>query len=214
MGRVKVQNSDGGKTAEGFAHENNDCTVRALANSTGLSYKASHEIARKAGRRNGSGMTTEKLRKMMGLLQNYTVTEVTVPAPTVVPGVRFLRRSLRRTKRLGGISVNEFLWRLPKQGAFYLCCTTHAFAVVDGVLRDPREMSRAKMLLAFKIESKFDAVAAPAPVQVKTETPERLAEMEEMKRKIARLEEMAAMKKRIAELEKQLPKAMSAAAGR
>ena len=43
--RMRVQDSDGGKIAEGFVYEDKDCTVRALANSTGLSYKESHHIA-------------------------------------------------------------------------------------------------------------------------------------------------------------------------
>lgn len=216
-----MQNSDGGKTAEGFSHETNDCTVRALANSTGLSYKESHRLTAIAGRKPHHGMDKTKLDKLMVELAKggrYTVNELLVPQATVVPG-RFVSRgygSIRRVRRqrVGGISVNEFLWRLPKTGTFYLCCTTHAFAVVDGVLRDPRQLSRAKMASAWQITQVYpQTLPVPAPVAPVVDTA-RLAEMEEMKRKIARLEEMVAMKKRIAELEKQMgPKAFAAAAG-
>jgi hypothetical protein len=226
MSRVKVLNSDGGKTAEGFAYETNDCTVRALANATGLSYKNAHKYCALAGRKQGQGMDQTQIRRVMELIRQdgvYEIKELLVPQPSFIPGMSIVnsftrrRRNIRRAKRVGGITVNEFLWRLPKQGQFYLCCTSHAFAVADGVLRDPRQMSRAKMMCAFEIKTIDQRVPAPAlaPKVVPPQTPERLAEMEEMKKKIARLEEMAAMKKRIAELEKQLgtPKTMSAAAG-
>jgi len=53
---------------------------------------------------------------------------------------------------------------LPKKGRFYLCCTTHAFAVVDGVVYDNlyRPKSRARMAHAFEITT----VAKDAPLQI------------------------------------------------
>lgn len=200
---IKIQNSDGGKIAEGFAHETNDCTVRTLSNSTGLPYKESHRLAKIAGRFNGHGMKKTQIDVMLSELAkggHWTIREIPVPQPSVTSHWYDSVRGFRRTRRqrVGGITKGDFLRRLPKTGNFYCASTSHAFAVVDGILKDHREAGRCKMVAAWEIIPVYPQFA-PVPV----ETPERLAEMEEMKRKITRLEEMAAMKKRIAELEKQ-----------
>src|SRR5512143_1491954 len=55
MAFVKVERLDG------FSHESNDCTVRALASACGLSYADAHLIAKEMGREVGKGFWMEKL---------------------------------------------------------------------------------------------------------------------------------------------------------
>ncbi len=43
---IKLNATDGGKVAAGFEHEYNDCAVRALAVSTGISYGDAHDMLR------------------------------------------------------------------------------------------------------------------------------------------------------------------------
>jgi hypothetical protein len=237
---IKVQRSDGGKVAEGFAYETNDCTVRTLANTTGLSYKESHRLAKLAGRRDHSGMDKIKLTRLFAELVKggrYEVKELPVPQVSFVGGglklTRFGGLVRARRQRVGGTSVAQFVRTLPKKGSFYLACSTHAFAIVDGVLRDGRLMGRGKMFAAWQITQVYPQAAPQVPEgervehkslpagkpfhveQMDAADAARRAEMEEMKRKIARLEEMKRMKERIALLERQLgvQKAQGATAG-
>lgn len=45
--------TDGGRAAEGFTNEKLDCTVRAVALTRRMSYKAAHELMEAAGRKAG-----------------------------------------------------------------------------------------------------------------------------------------------------------------
>src|SRR5271156_2691424 len=108
---IRVQNSDGGKVAEGFAFETNDCTVRALANASGLSYKEAHRIAKASGRHAHRGLKHSEVRNMLTVELTkggrYEVVEIPVPQATIVclPQTSFRFR----LQRVGGMSVANFL---------------------------------------------------------------------------------------------------------
>src|SRR5260370_27733350 len=97
------QQSDAGRK---FTHpgEHNDCTVVALANAAGISYKDAHEFAAQVGRRPRHGMKTKTQVKEM--LRNVdisgiaTTRQLTVPEP-VRSGYRFNGYFSRRVPRQG-----------------------------------------------------------------------------------------------------------------
>lgn len=146
--------------------ETRDCTVCALANAAGISYPDAHKFAKDAGRRPRRGMKREAIKTLMrnvDISGVATTRELTVLAPTR-PQV-YTGYSFRRSTRRQGISVESFIRTLPKRGRFYLACTSHAFAYVNGVVVDnlSRPMSRATMYLAYEIIPK--AEVKPAVVE-------------------------------------------------
>lgn len=133
--------------------ETNDCTVVALAHSAGISYEDAHEFARQAGRKPRHGMKPDAVKTM---LRNVDIGGVATTRQMIVPQPtrpnQFNGYFYHRT-RLRGVSVTSFIRTLPKRGRFYLACTSHAFAYVDGVVIDNlrRPRSRATMYLAYEI---------------------------------------------------------------
>lgn len=172
---MKLVTSDAGRVREGFAGETNDCAVVALAHAAGIPYRDAHAAYAQAGRRPRRG--TKKFLLLRGIqyaLENRGMTVKPLPVP-LTSFVRedvvlrsFYTRSgrvarVRRTRRVGGVTVAQFLRTLPKRGRFFLGSTTHAFAVVDGVRYDnqSRPVMRAKMSVAYEI--------TPAPKSTGTE---------------------------------------------
>lgn len=108
-------------------------------------------------------MRTSQVHDMIGLAQREGKIEarvIPVAMPTRVNTGVIARYSpatgewMRfRRQRRKGMTVASFVRTLPKKGRFYLGCTTHAFAVVDGVVLDNlyRPKMRATMYMAYEI---------------------------------------------------------------
>lgn len=92
--------------------EHNDCTVRALANATGLSYHDAYTLAADAGRKPGRGIHSKVLI-----------------ARAKLRGLRF------RKLRFGQRTVARFIREYPR-GRFYVHVYAHAFAIVNGDVSD------------------------------------------------------------------------------
>jgi len=163
---MRAIQSDAGRSKT-HPNETNDCAVVAFAHSTGIPYDQAHRLLASAGRRPRCGTRTSMMTSAlnagvrMGL---FTFKHMDVPSsfkPVVSTSVWGVRHVGYR--RSGGRTVADFVRSLPKKGRFYLCCTTHAFAVVDGVVYDNlhRPKSRARMVHAFEITTV--ANAAPLP---------------------------------------------------
>lgn len=139
-----------GATKDRFSDEHNDCSVVALANVMGIPYTESHERLRMKGRRRRHGtrfsIAVEALRQ---LKSEGKVTEIVERGDIVA---RY-QSNMQFYSRLHFPTVAEYLRRLPKTGRFYLACTTHAFAYVDGVLYDNIEggKMRARMKRAIEV---------------------------------------------------------------
>lgn len=102
-------------------HKRN-CTVIALAATTGLSYDVAHSIAEAAGRKKNKGFKSEKLIKFFSKKQGST--------------------QFRKVKR-SAITVQKFCKNYPT-GRYYVRKRGHAYAIVDGIVIDqtkpkPRE---------------------------------------------------------------------------
>lgn len=163
---------------ESHPYERNDCTVVALAHAADIPYAEAHKLAASAGRRIKHGMRRDAIKTMLRNLDisgMATVRQLPLEEPVRKSVHRIATQSpwgvFRRTRRprRTGVTVAQFIRTLPCRGRFYLNCTTHAFAYVDGVVMDnlERPLTRAVMFLAYEITPKVAQVLpvpAPAPI--------------------------------------------------
>jgi len=136
-------------------HETRDCTVVALAHVLGVPYSEAHKIMAAAGRRPRKGMTHYAIEAALNTLkQNGTIADVigkpfTTTRPVVLVGSAAIAyRMYGRRPRRTGTTVAQALCSLPRTGRFYLACTTHAFAYVDGKLLDNLNKSKMRALMS------------------------------------------------------------------
>ena len=112
-----------------FVNEHNDCSVRALANCTGISYSESHEIHKSNGRKNRQGTN------WMPLMNSYQKAHLDIKG---IYGSSYISSLAARTteiKKSAGMTVKSFLKNHPK-GKYVVIIARHAFAVVDGGIID------------------------------------------------------------------------------
>jgi hypothetical protein len=164
------------KTSVGVAKdkilgETNDCGVIGLANATGLSYVDIHSRLRAKGRRNRRGT---KVHMVSAVLADLKAEGIVTEFKSVLigSGVSYMLRAQRQT-------VAGFLRTLPRTGRFFLCCTTHAFAYVNGEMFDNIQggKQRARMQVALQVTMAGQVAPPPAVVapQPKPEGPRRSA---------------------------------------
>ena len=113
---TRVYSDAGRSAADKSRSDTNSCTVNALANTTGWEWNLCHDIAAESGRKRGKGHDPVKLLKHAG---HYGVKS----------------RCLTRIKRSNSWTVQKFIKKNPT-GKFYVCSSRHAFAIVDGVVKD------------------------------------------------------------------------------
>jgi hypothetical protein len=124
--------------------ENRDCTVRALANSTGLLYGNAHNILKRHGRTDKRGCThyvwhDAYISNGMSLVGVYGTTH----------GARSLARKLSVVAQ-DGITLGRMLPTL-KQGSYIVIITGHALAVVDGGVVDMNlNRSNSRVIAVYK----------------------------------------------------------------
>lgn len=173
-----TKQSDAGRNAN-WPHEHNDCTVVALSHAVNIPYDEAHKLAQDAGRRYRHGMKPKVVVTMLGLVfasgkAQFRKLDVIEPTRDLNPNLPSVQayRMYGRLPRRKGITVAAFLRTLPKRGRFYLTCTTHAFAYVDGVVVDNlgRPMTRATMKMAYEV-----LPFAPAPVDAPPAAPTQAA---------------------------------------
>lgn len=112
-----------------FANEHNDCSVRALANCTGISYSESHAVHKNYGRINRKGTN------WIPLLNSYQKIHLRIKG---IYGSSYMSSLASRTTGLqtsSGMTVKSFLKKHPK-GKYVVLIARHAFAVVDGGIID------------------------------------------------------------------------------
>lgn len=116
-------------TKDESSNEHNDCSVRALANCTGISYSESHAIHKNYGRK------TRKGTNWIPLLNSYQKVHLRIKG---IYGSSYLSSLASRTTGLqtnSGMTVKSFLKNHPK-GKYVVIIARHAFAVVDGGIID------------------------------------------------------------------------------
>ena len=117
------------KGVERFANEENDCTVRALANAAGLPYQLAHKILAKAGRQQGRGMFTKDWHPVYTRL-GFKLQSI----HGTTRGARFMAH-MTGVAAQQGITLSKLLPRL-RQGRYAVKVSGHIFAVVDGKVLD------------------------------------------------------------------------------
>jgi hypothetical protein len=133
--------------------ERNDCVVRAMASTFGLSYDSAHKfVADEFERepRKGTFGTAVKLKcrvhEVMGI--KYTIIPIT---DLLYPGSDIHQK---KGGRPVSIPLRLFLERFPK-GKYFVIKKGHAFSVIDGVVignSDEGERLKSKILFALKVE--------------------------------------------------------------
>jgi hypothetical protein len=118
------------KGVERFEHESNDCTVRALANATGMPYKLAHRImAQRASRKVGKGVMASDWHPVY---ESFGVKLQSIHGST--NGALYLAH-LTGKARQAGITLERLLPRLGS-GRYIIKVRGHVLAVVDGKVLD------------------------------------------------------------------------------
>lgn len=121
------------------------CTINALSVSAGIPFETAQQIGAKAGRKRNRGFFGKKL---LPVAKRYGVT---------YRKLRFKRMTLQR-----------FIRTYPT-GKYYVETTSHAFAVIDGVVNDWRENKAGCVLVeAFRVTS---LGTNGRPIKLKKEKP-------------------------------------------
>jgi hypothetical protein len=122
-GKVQIMTPDGRVN-----EERSDCTVCALANTTGIDYSDARRIAWMAGRKNGKGFSTVTLIAYASTNHKMNFSEV-----------KFTELFSKPT-----MSVKRFIRKFPK-GNFLVRVRGHAFSIKDGIVFDsftPKALKR------------------------------------------------------------------------
>lgn len=116
--------TDGGRGEAGFV-EKNDCTVRAIAATTDMTYLQAHELLKYCGRRD------RRRFKFVSWICSVRNINGRVPVPVTVS--------------IGAKTTGQFL-KMKMSGRFIVRTRGHVFAVIDGVIHDEgRFIPRARV---------------------------------------------------------------------
>lgn len=110
---------------EDYRKERNDCTVRALANSTNTPYGTAHYYLQCFGRKHRKGFAIQThLRDVRTNYHNFTFKEL-----TLINKMWF--------ERGPKMTIRKFLEKFAEPNKSYICVVTrHAFAIVKGLVYD------------------------------------------------------------------------------
>jgi hypothetical protein len=126
---------------EAYAHEHNDCTVRAIKHLTGVPYSDAHTMCARLGRRPRKGLNTVQLNALVDQPHVY--------------GYKVTRVCLTMFSRTLGRVMSSCL-----KGRYLIIKTGHAIACIDGVLHDSGTSgpgSRVLMVFKFTPSSEWEA---------------------------------------------------------
>jgi hypothetical protein len=134
------------KGVERFQGEENDCTVRALANVLGMPYKLSHGILAKAGRKPRHGMVVSDWQPVY---ERLGLKLLSVHGNT--KGARFVSHKYN-IERQAGITLEKMLPRL-QHGRYVLKVRGHVLAVVEGKVLDyGHNLAGTRVAAVYKLE--------------------------------------------------------------
>lgn len=123
---VKGQACDAGRIENGYAHEKNDCTVRAYAVAAEIDYKVAHVELFLAGRKVKKGFVVEK----------------------------FYTEKFGKPMGRPNMSVGKFVSLIAGSGNWIIKIRGHVFAVKEGVIYDinPAWNLNRHVLMAWKVK--------------------------------------------------------------
>jgi hypothetical protein len=131
---IRWEYNDGGRAAAGFKGSAGDCAVRAVAITTGLAYKEIYDRINDLAKRERTGK-----RKRTVSNARTGVHRVTMHRLLDEMGAAWVP-----TMGIGtGCTVHVAQNELPSSGRLILNLSRHFAAVIDGVLHDTHDCSRA-----------------------------------------------------------------------
>jgi hypothetical protein len=133
MSAIPFVKDDGGRKATGFSGQTGDCTCRAIAIVTGMSYEQVYaELKEIALTERRSKRRKKRSHPRTGMFKATTRRYLTSLGLRWVP-----------TMQIGqGCTVHLRRDELPQKGRLVLSLSKHAAAVIDGVLHDTYDCSR------------------------------------------------------------------------
>ena len=128
-------------------NEAKDCTVRALANATGMPYKDAHALLKKVGRKDKEGA---RLSVVLDAFEELSIEPVYISASTKEG--RYLCRHYNWYNPNKGMSLGKAVKSFTK-GKYIALVNCHVVALVDGHLIDTFDNPGKQYLRAlFKVE--------------------------------------------------------------
>ena len=126
---VWFERTDAGRALSKRPHSKNDCTVRALATVTGLSFDAAYNLLSLEGRESHRGFNFRKWADSGPTVNGYRLTWIPFPA----------------VKGKSRMNPAKFAALYP-HGRFIARTAKHVFAIVDGVCYDQSSPSPARCI--------------------------------------------------------------------
>lgn len=141
---INLTVTDGGKIAEGFNNETNDCAVRALAIATQTPYAEVHKNLKAKGRRDRRGTKLAWITEAVKQLAPGS--EEIVPSSISSCGSRF---------RISYPNLSDTL-RKYREGRYVIVVTGHAIAVIDGIVHDSGQIKggRSRVRRIYRVAAK------------------------------------------------------------
>ena len=127
------------KTSKVANKENNDCVVKAVAASTGVTYDTAHTFVKETfNREDRKGVLGKELVENMSKLSEVGIAKIgtkdvsfeVMPKQAITNMYKLYGELIHRQK-----TVKSFMESYPK-GSYIVTVAKHAFAVVDGVMID------------------------------------------------------------------------------
>ena len=132
-------------------NETNDCTVRALANATGMPYKDAHALLKKAGRKEKEGVS---LPVVLNAFEDLAIKPVYISSNT--KDGRYLCRYYGCANPYQGMSLGKAVKTFTK-GKYIALVNCHVVALVDGHLIDTFDNPGKQYLRAlFEVQETFE----------------------------------------------------------
>lgn len=130
--------NDAGRSKSKRPKQRADCTVRALAICTGLSYDDAFDILKEGGRKNGCGFDLEKYLRRTPVRKPYRPLYL-VPHTDLLVGDTLYYFQAHKIGREPGAKrlyrISDFV-KDHRQGQLIAATAKHIFAVVNGVVQD------------------------------------------------------------------------------
>lgn len=121
----------------GYAHETQDCAVRAMANAFGVPYAYAHQVFEAAGRKSSRPTSVKVIKNIV--TQEHGGKK----------GIHMDRIGRGAGQRQ--VTISTFC-RFHPTGTYYCIVSDHAFAVVNGVVQDTfKNKGGRRIRLAYEI---------------------------------------------------------------
>jgi hypothetical protein len=135
-----IKSSATGATKE---NESDDCTVRALANATGIGYAKAHAALKHHGRQDKRGATLDIL---IPVYKTFGLNLVSIHGDT--RGARYLKALYSYVQQEQGMTLKTFLGKADKNKKYVLLTRDHALAVVNSEVIDTFDNRANKRVVA------------------------------------------------------------------